>query len=135
MSTADSSDPRQSAEERLRSTVTENVRLALRLLFGLVVVFTPVVFILAPENIAYNAAPRAAGRALRALQVLAPEDPAGLRGALDRRAGVEQLRRLAQRLGDLHHLVAAVQQLHPSRLYKEGGHLWNNVQLGFKSFG
>ena len=60
MSSADNADPRPSAEERLRNTVTENVRLALRLLFGLVVLFTPVVFTLAPENIVYNAAPRAA---------------------------------------------------------------------------
>jgi signal transduction histidine kinase/ActR/RegA family two-component response regulator len=55
-----SSAARASAQERLQSTVTENVRLALWLLFGLVVVLTPMVFLLAPENIIYNAVPRAA---------------------------------------------------------------------------
>ena len=60
MSAAGSTEPRQGAEERLRSTVAGNVRLALRTLFGIVVLLTPVVFLLAPENVAYNAGPRAA---------------------------------------------------------------------------
>ena len=71
MSTAHSGGPRQSAEERLRVAVVANVRLALWALFGIVVVFTPATFILAPENIAYNAAPRAAMLAVLALSLRA----------------------------------------------------------------
>ncbi len=79
MSTAASGGPRQSAEERLRSSIAANVRLALWLLFGIVVGLTPVVFILAPENIAYNAAPRAAMLAVLGLSL----------GALARHRGGE----------------------------------------------
>ena len=62
---------RLSAEERLRRSVVATVRLALWASFGIVVVFTPVIFMLAPENIEYNAVPRAAVLALLGLSLWA----------------------------------------------------------------
>ena len=60
MSTADSVRPRQSAEERLRQSVAATVSLALWTLLGIVVAFTPVTYLLAPENFFDNAVPRVA---------------------------------------------------------------------------
>ncbi len=60
MSTADSGGPRQSPEERLRNTVIENVQLALRISIGVVLGLTPLVFVIASEDIAYHATPRVA---------------------------------------------------------------------------
>ena len=60
MSTADSAAPRLDPLARLRGSVADNVRLALWTLLGIIVAFTPVTYLLGPDNFWPTATPKLA---------------------------------------------------------------------------
>ncbi len=71
MSTTDSGGLHRSPEQRLRNSVGTSVSTALWTLLGIVLAFTPVTYVLAPENFLDNSVPRVAMLGLLALNLWA----------------------------------------------------------------